>query len=358
MPARQWTLNGDFASLKPTGVARYADRVVRALDALVAERHPALAGLDLTLVVKRGAPRVPELAAIRTVEAADLRPRLPQAWVQAVLPLRARAIVSLCNYGPLALRRQILCIHDLHPFTAPASYSRAFRTYNRAMLPLLGRRVGLVTTVSAFSAAEIVAHAVAPRDKIVVTFNGHEHVFEEAGEAPPAPRPYVMGIGRDLHYKNTQMLFAMAPALAEAGLDLVLAGAFDPARHLGGAPLPANVRLAGRVPDGVLFALMRGARAFAFPSRVEGFGLPAVEAMASDCPLIVSASPALPEICGDAAVVLDPDDVAGWSAAAVRLGTDAAARADLVEKGRRRRAAFSWRTIALQYADGMNRIDA
>lgn len=355
-----WTLNGDFAALKPTGVARYAERVVRAMDALAAERHPALEGIDLALVVKRGAPRVPDLATIPIVEAAEPKPRVPQGWVQAVLPAHVKGgLVSLCNFGPLAVRRQILCIHDLHPLQSPASYSRGFRTYSRIVLPLLGRRVARVTTVSAFSREEIVARGIAPAHKITVTYNGHEHVLDavRGATAPPAPRPYVMGIGRDLAYKNTGLYFALAPALAEAGIDVVLAGAFDPARHLApGAAVPDNVRLAGRVPDEALFALMAGASAFLFPSRVEGFGLPAVEAMAARCPLVVSSSPCLPEICGDAAIVVDPDDVAGWARAAVGLAREEAERARLVAAGEKRLATFSWRRIALAYAGAMREI--
>lgn len=357
---RSWTLNGDFASIKPTGVARYAHQTVRALDALAAEGHPALTGLDLSLMVKAGAPRVPDLKAIRIIEAADLKPRLPQAFVQIVLPSRVRGgLVSLCNFGPLALSKQVLCIHDLHPFQSPESYGRGFRAYNTVMLPRLGRRVAAVATVSAYSRGEIVRYGVAPADKVFVTYNGHEHVYaEDVGPPPSTSRPYVTAIGRDLGYKNTQMLFAIAPALADAGVDLVLAGAFDPAPHLGpDGALPPNVRLAGRVSDAELFALMRGARAFLFPSRVEGFGLPAVEAMAMDCPLVVSSAPALPEVCGDAALVVDPDDTAGWAEAAIRLAADATLRGDLIARGRARRTRFSWRTIALDYVAAMDRID-
>lgn len=357
---RPWTINGDFASLKPTGVARYGDRVVRALDGLLAEHHRDLADLELRLLVKAGAPHVPALSALPIEEAADIKPHLPQVWTQVILPRRVKGgLVSFCNYGPLATRRQILCIHDIHPLTAPESYTWGFRTYNRAMLPLLGRRLAAITTVSRFSAQDIAAHRIAPADKIIVTYNGHEHVHETADIVlPPSPRPFVMGIGRDLAYKNTEMFFRIAPALDEAGLDLVLAGAFDPAAYLpAGAPLPANIELAGRVSDATLFALMRRARAFLFPSRVEGFGLPAVEAMAADCPLVVADAPALPEIVGDAAIVVDPDDVEGWARAAIRLGNDAQARETLLARGRERRKAFSWRAIALQYIHAMHTID-
>ncbi|MEL6979561.1 MAG: glycosyltransferase family 1 protein [Pseudomonadota bacterium] len=353
-----WTINGDFAALKPTGVARYAEQTVRALDRLAEAGDPAVEGLDLTLLVKRGADRTPNLKAIRIVEAADLRPRLPQGFVQIVIPMKMKGgLVSLCNYGPIAVSKQILCVHDLHSLQFPDSYSRAFREFNRIILPRLGRRIAAIATVSEFSRSEIAAHKIAPFEKVFVTYNGHEHVYEEPSDGAPEvrDRPYVLSIGRDLKYKNTEMMFAIAPALADAGVDIALAGSFDPARY--GEAIPANMRILGRVSDAELFRLMRGAAAFLFPSRIEGFGLPAVEAMAMDCPLIVSDAPCLPEIVGDAARVIDPDDVAGWAKAAIELAMSHESRDALIALGRERRRKFSWATIARQYAAKMRSID-
>lgn len=359
---RQFTINGDFAHLKPTGVARYAGEVVAALDRLAAEGHAALDGLELGLVVKDGAPRIPRLAAIEVRRVPDLRGRLPQSWVQLVLPRHVRhGLLSLCNIGPLTVARQILCIHDVHPLQFPASYSRGFRAYNRLVLPRLGQRVARVTTVSAFSRSMLAAHGIAPAGRIEVTYNGHEHVLRE----PPSralrarlPRRYVLAIGRDLAYKNTQLAFALAPRLEAAGIDVALVGDFDPGRCLGAAAPPANVHLLGRVDDAELAGLMEGALAFLFPSRVEGFGLPAVEAMALSCPLVVSTSPCLPEICGDAAIAVDPDDVDGWASAIVALARDEGRRAALVAAGRRLLERYSWRAIALQYAALMQAMPA
>jgi glycosyltransferase involved in cell wall biosynthesis len=139
---------------------------------------------------------------------------------------------------------------------------------------------------------------------------------------------------------------------------MVIAGKFDPARFLGkGQELPSTVRLLGRVSDANLFVLMRDAFCFLFPSRVEGFGLPALEAMAADCPLIVSISPCLPEICGPAAITVDPDDVQGWINAIAALAADPERRQQLIEAGRVRRGQFSWTRIAHHYAQLMRRLD-
>ena len=106
--------------------------------------------------------------------------------------------------------------------------------------------------------------------------------------------------------------------------------------------LEAYVRRTGRIPADELAALYRLAAVVAVPSRYEGFGLPAAEAMAHGAPLVAATAGALPEVVGDAGVLVDPDDVAAWAAAIAALVGDDAERARLAEAGRRRAAALSW----------------
>ena len=103
----------------------------------------------------------------------------------------------------------------------------------------------------------------------------------------------------------------------------------------GGGVLPA-------VPDAALANLYRDADVFLFPSRAEGFGLPVLEAFACGCPVISSKSTSLPEVCGDAALLVDPDDAGGWAAALLSALRDTALQDDLRVRGQRRAALFSW----------------
>ena len=156
---RRWNINGDFTTLKPTGVARYARETTLALDALLAERHPLAEGLALELLVPRPIrdPLPLKAVPVRLVPEYS-RPRLPQFWVQAQLPRHVEGgLLSFCNLAPVALKRQIACIHDLHTMTMPESYGRLFRWAHRLILPALGRRAAGITTVSEFSRSEIVA---------------------------------------------------------------------------------------------------------------------------------------------------------------------------------------------------------
>jgi glycosyltransferase involved in cell wall biosynthesis len=94
-----------------------------------------------------------------------------------------------------------------------------------------------------------------------------------------------------------------------------------------------------------------------FPSRIEGFGLPAVEAMTLGCPVIASTSRCLPEVCGDGALYADPDDPAAWLEAIVRIKSDKELSETLIANGKRQAAGYSWRKVAETYLALMAEID-
>ena len=361
-PVRHWAINGDYVALRQTGVARYAREVTSQLDALIAEHHPLTRGLHLELIV----PRQSEtgLTHISTRLVREFKyPRLPQFWVQAQLPFYVRGgLISFCNLAPVTVSRHIACIHDLHTHLMPESYGPLFRLAHRVILPLLGRRAARITTVSGLSREHLADYGIAPRSKIVVTYNGADHAKRwVAGRAPlsnaPA-RPYVACLGRDLEYKNTEMMVRLAPFLDEMGLDLLVAGDVDLSVYCrGGARLADNIQLLGRISDDEFAQVLSRALCFLFPSRIEGFGLPAIEAMVHGCPVIASTSPCLPEICGDAALFADPDSIDDWLAAITRLRDDKGLRTQLVDKGNTRATAFSWRKIAELYLKLMAEVD-
>jgi glycosyltransferase involved in cell wall biosynthesis len=271
-------------------------------------------------------------------------------------------LVSFCNLAPVSVRRHIACIHDAHTFIMPESYGRGFRLAHRLILPWLGRKARFITTVSELSRDHLVRYGIAPADKIVVAYNGADHAARwDAGRSllAEAERPYVLCLGQPQKYKNTELVLRMAPALEAMGLDIRMAGDIsEDSLPLGGQPRPANLHLLGRVSDDDLAKLLGGAVCFLFPSRTEGFGLPAVEAMIHDCPVIASTSPCMPEICGEGAMLIDPDSPDLWVDAVRRLRSDPLFRRRLVDSGRRRAAKYSWRKIAETYLALMARVDA
>jgi alpha-1,3-rhamnosyl/mannosyltransferase len=112
------------------------------------------------------------------------------------------------------------------------------------------------------------------------------------------------------------------------------------------SPAAERVVLTGHVADGELLALYRGARCFVFPSRYEVFGLPVLEAMAAGAPVVCSDRTRLPEVAGDAAMLVAPDDAEALERAIGRVGSSPKARQGMVERGLAQAAHFSWERCA------------
>jgi glycosyltransferase involved in cell wall biosynthesis len=229
------------------------------------------------------------------------------------------------------------------------------------VLPILGRNAARIATVSQLSREHLVQHGVARAGKIAVTYNGADHALRWDKDAArlelPGFRPFVLCLGRSQEYKNTGLMWRLAPVLDGMGVDVAIAGDIDRGTLASFGPVPGNARLLGRISDDdFAFALSR-AVCLVFPSRIEGFGLPAAEAMALGCPVVASSAPCLPEVCGDAALYADPDDLDGWTRAIGRLLHEPELRADLIARGLERAKAFSWRRIAETYLILMAQVD-
>src|SRR5690606_13018573 len=186
-------------------------------------------------------------------------------WEQIVLPGAARGgILNLCNTGPLRVRKQLVCIHDVNTRICPGSYSWKFRALYRVLHPLLGRVAERISTVSQFSASEIARIGIAPPEKISVIPDGYEHALHwepkhsEATRAVAGPDT-VLIIGSPAPHKNVGLVLGLAEALKAAGLRVAVAGARD-ARVFSGVPDLAgadNIVWLGRVSDAELAALLR-----------------------------------------------------------------------------------------------------
>ena len=150
-------------------------------------------------------------------------------------------------------------------------------------------------------------------------------------------------IGSRARHKNVAMVLDLAQALDERGIDIVVTGGqssiFAAEEHRAPAP---NVRFMGFVDDDDLAALLQGALCLLFPSFTEGFGLPIVEAMALGCPVISSNASSLPEVVGDAGVLVEPDDVEGLSREMLNLLSDEGRWEELRKRGLVRAKQFSW----------------
>ena len=239
---------------------------------------------------------------------------------QAVLPLAVRGgLISLCSTGPVSVSKQIVCVHDMNTRLLPESFSPQFRALYRVLIPAIGQRVDKISTVSHYSASQLELFGVAKREKILVIGNGHEHVYrwrpEHSDKTRAAAGPNtVVVFGTGSPNKNVSLLLSLTHDFARHGLRLAIAGKIDPRVFGPGTEIREfeTIVCLGRVTDSELAALLRDSLCLAFPSFVEGFGLPPIEAMALGCPSIVSDTTCLPEICGDAALYASPTKPEAW----------------------------------------------
>ncbi|MDT3685399.1 MAG: glycosyltransferase family 1 protein [Pseudorhodoplanes sp.] len=358
---RHWSINGRFLTQSLTGVQRYAHEILHALDALLNQGHPLTRDLEIELLVPPGTA-VPPLHAIHHRSVGRVNGHL---WEQTVLPYQTRgALISLCNTGPLSQRKHIVCIHDLNTRTCPHSYSPRFRAVYRILLPLLGRSATTIGTVSFHSASELIRYQICDREKIRLMPNGYEHTLRwtprhSESTRAAAGRNTIVILGNPAPHKNIALIIGIANRLESAGLRIAVvglgnsrvfnAGAFDPDAD--------NIMWLGRLSDNELGALLLDSLCLAFPSFVEGFGLPPLEAMALGCPVVVSNRASLPEICGKAALYASPTNADDWFHHFVRLRADEHLRAALIKNGRERAPLFSWQKSAEKYLIAMARLD-
>jgi len=275
----------------------------------------------------------------------------------------------LARYGPLSGHRYMVTVHDL------MRHRDALERGRRPPLihePNLRDRLLLRLDAAGLHAADaLIAVSDHTKDELVRVLGvpaRRVHVVREGVDcrafAPVSRRltaePYVLYVGSEQPRKNLATLFEafMRARVAVPGLRLVKVGAaggpeapfrertLEHARASGALP---HVVFAERVSHEDLVAWYSGALCLIQPSRHEGFGLPPLEAMACDCPVIVSAAGAFPEVIADAGLVYGaPDDVDALAAALTAMVSDAGRRAALVRAGRERAAELSWeRTAAL-----------
>jgi glycosyltransferase involved in cell wall biosynthesis len=295
------------------------------------------------------AARLPALAperyrVLRPPEA--LSHRAGHAWEQALLPLRARrasVLLNPANLAPVVFARNVVVLHDAAALVNPGWYSALYAGWQARVLPAVVRRALHVVTVSEFSRAEISERLAVPGERISVVPGGVGPAFRP--DAPPAerPRPYVLCVASATARKNLAALVPAARALSEQGVDVVVAGGGRPQLRAEGGL--AGLTLLGHVDDADLPGLYAGARAFVLPSLHEGFGLTAVEAMACGTPVVATRAGALPETCGDAARLVEPD-AGAIAAALLALVGDEGERARLSAAGLERARRFTWeRTV-------------
>jgi len=241
-------------------------------------------------------------------------------------------------------RRTVTTFHDLFVITGEYS-TPEFRARFAEQARQAARRSDLIIAVSRFTASQVEEFLAVEPTRIRVIPHG-VHVLPAAGQNT-ARQNLVLFVGAIQRRKNVRGLVRAFERMP-ASWRLALAGAADgfgaaeELQAVENSPRRSDIEVLGYVTQRELEALYRRARIFVFPSLDEGFGMPVLEAMANSVPVITSQRSALPEVAGDAALLVNPDDPEEIAAALLRLATDEALCEDLARRGRERALQFSW----------------
>jgi len=282
----------------------------------------------------------------------------------------ARARVDLYHaphyvVSPLTRCPYVVTIHDCIHLRFPQYLpNRAAHLYARTMMSIAAKRAERVLTVSQASKDDILHYLGVPSSKVEVIYNALDERLAAAPTADDVARvrerfqltsPFILYAGNIKPHKNLERVIEAYSILRRRGVEdvklLIIGDEISKYQNLRRLvhrfQLHQQVRFLGFVPDATLAALYRLANVFVFPSLYEGFGLPPLEAMAAGTPVITSNVSSLPEVVGDAAVLVDPLNASAIADGMVRVLRDESLRSDLIRRGRERVKMFSWeRSVA------------
>lgn len=291
-------------------------------------------------------------------------PLLFYAWFEHAVPRvlkqwKADVFFSPDSFLSLSTKvRTVLTVHDVIPLQTPEQVKWIHRIYYQRYLRRFMERADQVLTVSEYTKTSIVETSGISPDKIKVVYNGCRDIFRPVAQEQQSAvrarfsdgKPYFFYTGAIHPRKNIPRLiraFDRFKAATGAPVQLLLGGRF--AWHTGEvttayeqSPHKNDVKILGYVDDADLPLLMGSALAITYPSLSEGFGLPVLEAMYCEVPVLTSNTTALPEVAGDAALLVDPADEDALVHGLIQLWQEEALRDSLVAKGRVQRTQFSW----------------
>lgn len=325
--------------------------------------------------ITRALLAAPDQVRLRNSRVPTTKPLARIAWEQLIAPavlLRDRPDVLLCPLNVVPLFTScptVVTIHDL-AFLRFNLHTPAKRRYLTVLTRLSVKRANHVITVSEFTRREVLELLNVAPERVTAVPNGRDARFAPVTDELVAdfrtkkglPPRFLLFIGTLEPRKNiATLLRAYAQVKDDVGMPLLIGGGkgwlyeeiFALVQSLG---LQHDVRFTGFIDQGELPLYYAAATALVYPSLYEGFGFPPLEALATGTPVITSNTSSLPEVVGDAALLIPPRDVAALAAALVRMTQDDLLRQDLRTKGLARAAQFAWDRTAAQTVDVLRRV--
>ncbi|MGA8566802.1 MAG: glycosyltransferase family 1 protein [Candidatus Binataceae bacterium] len=368
LPARIY-INGRFLQQPVTGVQRYGGELLKAWDVLLETGEIDRRSVEFHVLAPRGQIAAPSLRHISLRQVGRISGHL---WDQLELPFQARdgLLFSPGNVHPLLfpfLGPGVVTVHDLAYRLNPEAYTAAFRFTYGVLVPAALRKADAIITVSESEKRNIVSHFPAVEDRIHAVHHGGpgtELVASSAENDHSTKRMnnrqgkdsdnFALWVGTLTRRKNPQgAIDAIALVNKEIKLPLVMVGTSYRGFKDAALTVPHHGGGIVRFIDYVnafteLARFYRSAVCLLIPSFHEGFGLPALEAMAHGCPVVASSIPSLREVCGDAALYCDPNDPSDIAEKLRMMARDSELRERLRRLGLARAREFSWEKCARQ----------
>jgi glycosyltransferase involved in cell wall biosynthesis len=259
-------------------------------------------------------------------------------------------ILNLCNTAPLLRVKQVVFFHDAQVFVLPHNFDWRFRLWYKTLLHVTGRRAAVLLTNSAFSQQELSRFTGIAAERFKVIHLGVDHMLRLKAKIPEAvsqlnpTEPWVLAVSSASPNKN----FAGALKAAKSvNTRLVIAGQTNSKVFTKIDLDKSQVTELGYVSDEELMGLYQNASCLLYPSFYEGFGLPPLEAMRLGCPVVVSNTSSMPEVCGTAAQYCIPNDTFSIQQALEHiLALPNHAREKLIEQGKEHAGNFTWKRSA------------
>ncbi len=355
-------INGKFSAQSVTGVQRAARELVLALDRLLAAEGEAHGIRWILLCPADGVPPPLDHIRVRIVGKAT---RSLQWWEQVQLPWAARdgVLLNLSGSAPwLAAGKSISLLHDAAVFDHPDTYTLMFKLWYRMLFRHLARRALALLTISTFARDRLCAALGVRPERFRIVQHGADHFDRVVADdtilgAYGLQRDrFLLVVGTAKQTKNVAAVLAAWRQLKpEAGHTLVWVGGTnrlvfseaEPDVEDIEADVARGIFRVGFVSDSRLKSLYENSAGLMLPSVYEGFGLPAVEAMACGCPVAAASAASLPEVCGNAAYFFDPARLDDIGKVMDSLLNDQSVRTRLRARGRERASEFTWNNAAL-----------
>ncbi|PKN17325.1 MAG: hypothetical protein CVU71_16210 [Deltaproteobacteria bacterium HGW-Deltaproteobacteria-6] len=300
-------------------------------------------------------------------------------WEQIILPMQVKkdcVDILHCsgNTAPVLLNKRTKLISTIHDVMylkdstemaeSPSLYQRAGRVYRKAIVTRSAKRLAMAITVSKYSKNDIRKHITGLRNEdIRITYEAADACFRTVSKAEAAQKiknrfkmtgDYIMTLGAVDPRKNTELVireFINLKKELSIKEKLLIAGVPDWRqtrlfRIARDSNYSDDIAFLDFVSMEELVLLYNAAKVFLYPSLYEGFGIPPLEAMACGVPVITSNTTSIPEVVGDAALLIDPTDGQALRCTLVKLLGDKALREELADRGVRQAHKFSWRKMA------------